>query len=171
MNQRIGFIDGQFLATPAYSQPGGPVSPGTSITLSAPAGQIYYTTDGSDPRAAGGGIASSALVYRVAIPLSATTRIRTRAYNAGAPEFNWSAPGDATYGINVPAAAGDFAITEIHYHPLQASAAETNAGYFSENDFEFIELQNTSTNLVDLAGSERQSKTKAYLFLDAYPTF
>ena len=89
--------------------------------------------------AAGGGIASSALVYSVAIPLSATTRVRTRAYNAGAPEFNWSAPGDATYGINVPAAAGDFAITEIHYHPLQASAAETNAGYFSENDFEFIE--------------------------------
>lgn len=152
LNQRIGFIDGQFLTTPAYSQPGGPVSPGTSITLSAPAGQIYYTTDGSDPRAAGGGIASSALVYSVAIPLSTTTRIRARAYNAGAPEFNWSAPGDATYGINVPAAAGGFSITEIHYHPLQASAAETNAGYFFENDFEFIELQNTSTNLVDLAG-------------------
>ena len=34
------------------------------MTLSAPAGTIYYTLDGSDPRLPGGGVSSSAQVYQ-----------------------------------------------------------------------------------------------------------
>ncbi|MBN2139043.1 MAG: lamin tail domain-containing protein [Sedimentisphaerales bacterium] len=35
---------------PSLSYPGGEVSSGYSLTMSAPSGTIYYTTDGSDPR-------------------------------------------------------------------------------------------------------------------------
>lgn len=39
------------VAAPNYSQFGGQVAPGYELTITAPAGEIYYTTDGSDPYA------------------------------------------------------------------------------------------------------------------------
>jgi hypothetical protein len=56
-NGRFDFIDGQFMRPPAGSAPAGPVAAGTPISLSStsqsiPGVKIYYTLDGSDPRAA-----------------------------------------------------------------------------------------------------------------------
>jgi len=50
---------------PVYSQFGGQAFPGFQLTLLNPnnQGTIYYTTDGTDPRAAGGGISPSAQQY------------------------------------------------------------------------------------------------------------
>ncbi|UCD52916.1 MAG: CotH kinase family protein, partial [Phycisphaerales bacterium] len=48
---------------PQYSRQGGNVEDGFELTLSTGSGTIYYTLDGSDPRAPGGGIAPSARVY------------------------------------------------------------------------------------------------------------
>ena len=42
------------VTAPTFNQHGGNVNPGFSLTMSAPAGQIYYTLDGSDPRLPGG---------------------------------------------------------------------------------------------------------------------
>jgi len=41
--------------------PGSTVTPGTTIELTNPAGEIYYTLDGSDPRQTGGGISPTAV--------------------------------------------------------------------------------------------------------------
>lgn len=49
---------------PSLSHRGGLVDPGLQVHLDAPAGQILYTTDGTDPRLPGGAIAPSALTYR-----------------------------------------------------------------------------------------------------------
>jgi hypothetical protein len=49
---RTAWIDSQYLAAPIFSQPGGPVTNGLSLTLRATNATIYYTTDGSDPRLA-----------------------------------------------------------------------------------------------------------------------
>ncbi|TWU39090.1 CotH protein [Novipirellula aureliae] len=44
-------------------QVGGPVDPGSELTFSASVGSIYYTTDGSDPRLAGGSVNPDATLY------------------------------------------------------------------------------------------------------------
>ena len=68
--QRTGRLLSQFRArgwypvdAPAMSQRGGTVAAGTKVLLTAPAGTIYYTMDGSDPRQPGGAINPSAVVY------------------------------------------------------------------------------------------------------------
>ncbi|MCO8125250.1 lamin tail domain-containing protein [Stieleria sp. TO1_6] len=56
------------VAAPRYQvdgtiQSGGPVAPGSLLRLIADEGTTYYTTDGTDPRAEGGAVAGSAIVY------------------------------------------------------------------------------------------------------------
>ncbi|HTD68049.1 MAG TPA: CotH kinase family protein, partial [Candidatus Limnocylindria bacterium] len=60
---RYVWMDNQYLSTPTLSKNSGPISSSFLLTLSAPAGAIYYTTDGSDPRLPGGGISPSAALY------------------------------------------------------------------------------------------------------------
>lgn len=52
----------QFLINGAF-QHGGVIAPQSELAFSAPQGQVYYTTDGSDPREFGGGINPNASVY------------------------------------------------------------------------------------------------------------
>src|SRR5262249_20847003 len=52
---RTDFMDTNFLVHPRLSHSGGPVSPGQAVAVLAPAGiSVYYTIDGTDPRARGG---------------------------------------------------------------------------------------------------------------------
>ena len=79
---RLNFMDTNFVAKPVFNNNTGAFTNGASLTLTAPGATIYYTTDGSDPRAAGGGIAASALIYSSAIPLATNVNVNARAYNA-----------------------------------------------------------------------------------------
>ncbi|MFW6154449.1 MAG: lamin tail domain-containing protein [Planctomycetota bacterium] len=63
ITQRVNWIDAQYPAQPAFNQADVAVDPGTPITMTAPAGTIYYTLDGTDPRAPGGSIAPGAMSY------------------------------------------------------------------------------------------------------------
>ena len=66
-DQVVGYLRGAGLfpafEPPALTQQGGVVTNGTAINLSSPAGAIYYTLDGSDPRLPGGAISPTALVF------------------------------------------------------------------------------------------------------------
>lgn len=124
------------LDAPVFSQHGGIVPNGFGLTMTAPAATtVYYTLDGSDPTAA------NALVYSGAVPLTGSqVTVKTRAKLDATGE--WSALTEALFTIGaVPAAAGNLAISEIHYNPAGAS-----------DDTEFVELLNTSANRVDLSG-------------------
>src|SRR5205823_4787305 len=67
------------VAAPAFSQLGGNVAAGYSLTLSAPVGTtIYYTLDGSDPRVIGGGVSAAAKTYSGAIIINNSLRVRAR---------------------------------------------------------------------------------------------
>jgi hypothetical protein len=133
---------------PIFSQRGGLVAPGFSFTLSAAAGgSIYYTLDGSDPRAIGG--ATAGLVYTNAIVVNATMRVRTR-FRSGAGE--WSALDDVSFTPFLPASATNLIVSKVHYHPLPPSDAELAAGFNGDADFEYLELQNVSDLTVDLRG-------------------
>jgi len=59
-------------APPAFNRQGGPISPGFELTMSAP-GPIYYTLDGSDPRALAGPLQAPARVTLV--PEDAAKRV------------------------------------------------------------------------------------------------
>ncbi len=48
---------------PAVNRPGGPTPAGTPLVFTSPVGTIYYTLDGSDPRAANGTPSASAVVF------------------------------------------------------------------------------------------------------------
>lgn len=51
---------------PEYNQHGGEIEDGFGLLLSAGAGTIYYTLDGSDPRLPGGAVAPTAQLYQTA---------------------------------------------------------------------------------------------------------
>jgi hypothetical protein len=62
--------------------------------LRAPAGKIYYTLDGTDPRSPGGAISSKARPYQAGIPLKEPVRIYARAWAGN----RWSYPVAGTFG-------------------------------------------------------------------------
>ncbi len=123
------------VVAPSFNQHGGRVAPGFNLTITAPAGTIYYTTNGSDPRVAfTGAVSPSALTYSGAIPLNHTVGIRARARNGS----TWSAINEATFTVG--ALGVPLRITEIMYNPSGGSL------------YEFLELQNTSGVAVNLGG-------------------
>jgi hypothetical protein len=79
---RLNFIDTNFLAKPLFSNNTGAITNGATLVLTGAGATIYYTTNGSDPRLPGGGLASNALAYGSAIALSANIIITARAYSA-----------------------------------------------------------------------------------------
>ncbi len=133
---------------PVFSQRGGQVSAGFQLTLTAAAGgAIYFTTDGSDPRAIGG--APGVPAYTVPITISAPILVRARFRSTGG---EWSAEDRAFFTTFTPATAANLALTKIHYNPLPPTDAERAAGFNDDNDFEYLEFQNTSSATIDLRG-------------------
>lgn len=65
----------------------------------------------------------------------------------------WSALAESTFFLNTTVASPfNLAISEIMYHPAEPNAAEVLAGITSADDFEFIEIVNTSNASLDLRG-------------------
>ena len=99
-------------------QHGGTFQLGASLSMTAPAGAIYYSLDGSDPRLPGGAIREGALVYSDPLTLDGNTHVKSRAYVDGV----WSALNEATYYVDL---APSIRITEIMYNPPQVFGAHT----------------------------------------------
>ena len=120
---------------PALSQAGGKVPAGFWLTMSAAAGQVYYTLDGTDPRARfSGNTALSARSYTGGFSLSQSTVVKARARNGG----TWSAITEAEFAVS--AAGTSLRITELMYNPIGGDACE------------FIEIRNQGSTTVDLGG-------------------
>ncbi len=135
------------VAAPTFSQRGGPIGADVPISLVAPAGTIYYTLDGSDPRAVGGGVSPQAIVYDGSFRLSQNATVRVRALNGS----DWSAIDEAAFLVGaVPADGTQLRVSEVHYHPADPTPAEVAAGFTDADDFEFIELMNVSQQTIDL---------------------
>lgn len=124
------------VAAPEFNQHGGNVPAGFQLSMTAPSGAIYFTTDGSDPRVpVSGAVSPGATAYSGPVSLPAgVTEVKARALSGGA----WSALTAATF--NAPQDLAGLRITEIMYHPLVSE------------DYEFIELKNTGATTLDLTG-------------------
>ena len=165
LQQRANFFDSQWVAPVTFSSNGGNIAPGLSLTMTAAAGStIRYTLNGSEPRPSGGGAAGgSVLTYTAPITISATTRVKARAYNASWTALTgannpplvskWSGLTNARFSTDTPAAAANLAVTEVNYHPADPSLAELAINpVFDTSDFEFIELKNMGATAIDLGG-------------------
>jgi hypothetical protein len=131
----IGYLNEDGLipsvSPPQLNRSGGQVDPGTAVSLSSSTGAIYYTTDGSDPRAIGGTIAGQIYAGPISITKPTHLKARCRATNG-----EWSALAEDTFWTpEIP-----IAVTELMYH-----APDGNA-------YDFIEVKNISDETVSLKG-------------------
>lgn len=145
--QRTDVVIGQYMANgwytttvqaPTFSQEGGTVETGYALaidnSINSGVGTIYYTVDGSDPRAVGGAVASGATDGGdlASVTINEVMTVRARVFDNGL----WSPLHEATFYPGQP--LSNLVINEIHYHP----AAPLNV----DGDlFEFIEFYNRGT--------------------------
>ena len=148
--RRLEAMDNLVLASVAFNKHGGVVPVGFEATLSAPIGTIYYTLDGSDPRAPGGEIGPQAIEYNGGpIVIDDTTRILTRTRGEAGGDFNfmwWSAPVTGDFVIS-----NGLVVSEIQYNPHGASSSQGEL-VTDDDDFEYIELSNTGSAPIELDG-------------------
>jgi hypothetical protein len=131
------------VVAPVFTPQDGFVAAGATVTMSAPAGTIYYTTDGADPRVEGGAVSPSAVSYSAPLSISTETVVRSRVLASGV----WSALNEATYAPEVP-----LRVTEMMYHPT-----DPPSGPYVDDDFEFIEITNVGSAPVALGGMKFSS--------------
>jgi hypothetical protein len=125
------------VASPVFSLHGGRVPSGFELSISAPAGIIYYMVDGSDPRLPfSGALSAGALRYTNGVPvrLNESATVIARALNG----TTWSARIEADFQVDERGLPLRF--TEIMYNPPGGDA------------YEFVELKNTGGFSVDLSG-------------------
>lgn len=124
-----------------------------------PNAKVYYTTDGTDPRAANGQPSASAklsVAGQPAFNLTANTRVIARVFDDSdrGPESaivrtDWSMPIQYDLMVGTP----NLVISEINYNPVAPTAAQVAAG-LTEDDFEFIEIYNRGTTAANLVGTK-----------------
>ena len=122
---------------PAFSQYGGRVPRGFTLTLSSP-NQIYFTTNGLDPRVYGSGAVSGfATPYAngMGIALNQSTTVKARALQG---TNNWSALVEAAFVVDE--LGSPLLISEVMYNPVGGAT------------YEFLELLNTGPDIIDLGG-------------------
>ena len=93
-------------------------------------------------------ISPSALSYSGPIELNTSGVIKARTLTDSG---QWSALTESYFSIASPADAGNLLVTEIHYHPADASTASELTISTNKDDYEFLELLNTSGNEIDLS--------------------
>ncbi|MFQ5611411.1 MAG: lamin tail domain-containing protein [Anaerolineae bacterium] len=148
------------LEPPLFSQDGGLVERGFVLTMSAPAafeGTIYYTTDGSDPRMpVTGAVAPTARAYDGPVVLTATTRLKARAFDDGSGR-ELAAAGQVPAASPPPEGGGhvwsalhetNFSVVEQDNHLRLTEIMYNPAG---GDDYEFLELTNVGNEPLELA--------------------
>jgi hypothetical protein len=119
------------------------ISENYNLTMLNPngSGSILYTTDGTDPRAVGGGNSNLAISAgnSANIIVNPGTVIKARVRYTE----TWSALHEIIFEDS--GLFSDLKITELHYHPA-------NQGNIDHKELEFIELKNIGTKTLDLSG-------------------
>ena len=112
-----------------------------TLSIIAPVGTIYYTTDGSDPVIWNPVPlpAAKARLYSGKIILKGSAIVRARCINNGF----WSASTERSFIYKED--YNNLKITEINYHPVSKDVTD-------EGELEFIEIKNTGKMTLDLGG-------------------
>ena len=142
-----------------FSNHGGTVAAGTSITLTDPniaGGTLYYTLDDTDPRASGGSVNSTAIVYNGAIALpNGVVEIKARVLKNGI----WSAMCPKRYYVGQNYSS--VVINEIMYH------SDSLCHPTDIDELDYLELYNYSNTPINLADC---SFSDGFKYKFPYPT-
>ena len=143
---------------PTFGDHGGHFDSGYALTINKSVfaqGDIFYTTNRSDPRLSGGKLSADAIAYNESVILAESATVKVRLYKGSVfGATDWSPLLEADFVIGaVPASASNLRISKINYHPSGASDTEKAEG-FSRKDFEFIGLTNVSDSPVSLLDAE-----------------
>jgi hypothetical protein len=112
-----------------------------------PAGTLWYSTDGSDPRSIGGTIAPDALAGSASgidLDFNSSALVRARVLSGN----EWSALNE----VRILAAQADYSglvVTELNYHPLELVV---KGDTLQSKDLEYIEFKNISSEAINLTG-------------------
>jgi hypothetical protein len=167
VSNRVDFIDRQLTQPPQLSSTNGILQPSYLISLTKPTNAtVYFTLDGSDPRAPGGALSSAARVYSNPFMVITNARVVARARDltkkqSGGPPVStpWSRSVAATYLLK-PA---QVVLTEVMFHP-----APPTAGTNAVDDFQYLELKNAGSEAVNLVGYSL-TNCVAFAFTTATP--
>jgi hypothetical protein len=122
------------------------INPGETIVLknlnTDAAGSIIYTIDGSDPRAIGGSLSSSAQTGGDSTQIVVYSNMALKARIQD--ETTWSALHEIV--LNTNQKLEGLRVTEVHYNPLED-------GDISGNEFEFLEMKNVGVSTLPLSGA------------------
>jgi CotH kinase protein/Fn3 associated len=99
IQERIGWIDSQFLPPPALSRKEAPGKSSVQVSMQASTGTVFYTLDGSDPRLPGGDVSPKAHEYGDPMALNPGTKVFARTRTDG----SWSGPAIGTVPNKTPA--------------------------------------------------------------------
>ncbi len=151
LSNRVSFIDGQFVRPPVLRPDLSYRALRLNFTPTNGA-NTYFTLDGSDPRAPGGGLAPGALSWPGTMSFETNSLLTLRTYfpnHRGLTGPNNPPLRSLWSGIvRFPATvvAPPIRLTEVHFNPAPA------LGVAEEQDLEFLELHNPSPIEFDLAG-------------------
>ncbi|HKX63372.1 MAG TPA: CotH kinase family protein, partial [Verrucomicrobiae bacterium] len=140
---RFAWLDSQFARAPFFNHSGGATAAGFSLGIAAPAGTIYYTLDGTDPRLSGGGVAPHARIYTSPLVIESNALVFARA-RVREDVYGWSPRAEVSLVVSTPS----LRITEIMYQP----ALPPSESDFTAPDFEYVELRNIGSAPLALAG-------------------
>ena len=135
LSDRLTWMDGQFPAPPVFNHAPGQVPTGFNLTITAAAGTIYYTLDGSDPRLTGGAVSATASTYAAPLVIAQLTHVKARSQNG----VTWSAINDATFAPIPPAYVNEVL-------PVNVTVGPDEHGNFDP----WIELYNPFPGTADL---------------------
>jgi len=146
---RVAWIDSQYVTPPTYNTPGGLVTDGFDLTMSSPGVDVWYTDDGSDPRAPGGGMSPGAVNYDAPLVTESTQIITARSLVGS----DWSAPEQLVLVVSEDLADDEnIVVSELMYHPANPTAEDIAAGFDDADLFEFAEILNIGVRAVALIG-------------------
>lgn len=119
---------------PTWSQPGGVFKDELTLEMASTVGDIFYTTDGNDPREPGSGaVSESAALYSEPLHLTGETTVKARVKQGDV----WSALREAQF--TEASQQARLCVTEIMYNPPGGG------------DYEFLELTNVGDAQMDLS--------------------
>jgi hypothetical protein len=152
---RAAWVDEQYLARPQFNSGGGLVPDGFGLTMGSPDGQVYYTIDGSDPRAPGGDPATTAVRFpggpiteTLIDPENARSRYLVPrddslglSWTAAPAEFDDSGWTDGENGVGYESIAG---FSELVKTNIRSEMFNVNASCYVRFEFDFDNAENVN---------------------------